>query len=116
MATVVEISADQLDNLIAGGCTVVDVRSAEDYAGGHIPGAVNIPAGALSEDPGQLTGLIDSTASANVALVCLRGRSSRDAAEAIAEAPALADLAVIHSLGGGTVAWEDAGHTLEGAE
>jgi phage shock protein E len=29
--------------LRAGGATVVDVRSADEYAGGHVPGALNIP-------------------------------------------------------------------------
>lgn len=29
--------------ILAGGATLVDVRTREEYAGGHIPGSVNIP-------------------------------------------------------------------------
>jgi rhodanese-related sulfurtransferase len=31
------------------GPTVIDVRGADEYAAGHIPGAVNIPADELSQ-------------------------------------------------------------------
>jgi rhodanese-related sulfurtransferase len=31
------------------GPTVIDVRGADEYAAGHIPGAVNIPAEELSQ-------------------------------------------------------------------
>jgi len=37
------VSADQADQLIAGGAKIVDVRGEEAYAKGHIPGAVNLP-------------------------------------------------------------------------
>lgn len=37
------VSADQAKQLIAGGAKVVDVRSAQAYAKGHIAGAINLP-------------------------------------------------------------------------
>ncbi len=37
------VSADQADQLIAGGAKIVDVRGEAAYAKGHIPGAVNLP-------------------------------------------------------------------------
>lgn len=37
-----------LGELIANGATIVDVRTAREYATGHIKGSVNIPLDALS--------------------------------------------------------------------
>jgi rhodanese-related sulfurtransferase len=37
----VELDRERRD----GGCVIVDVRAAEDYAKGHIPGAINLPQG-----------------------------------------------------------------------
>ena len=37
------VSVEQAKELIAGGAKVIDVRSPEAYAKGHIPGAVNLP-------------------------------------------------------------------------
>jgi rhodanese-related sulfurtransferase len=33
----------ELDALVAAGAGLLDVRTAEEYAAGHIPGAVNVP-------------------------------------------------------------------------
>jgi len=37
------VSAEQAKKLIVGGAKVIDVRSPEAYAKGHIPGAINLP-------------------------------------------------------------------------
>lgn len=114
MPAVVDISPDQLDNLIASGCALVDVRSAEDFAEGHIPGAVNIPARQLTAEPGRINDLLSDVPapSPTIALVCLRGHTSHRIADDIAGSPELAAVDVIHSLAGGTVAWEAAGRTM----
>lgn len=36
-------SGSEARELVAGGALLVDVRTPEEYAGGHIDGAVNIP-------------------------------------------------------------------------
>ncbi len=36
-----------LGNVIASGGVIIDVRSAAEYAGGHVKGSQNIPLGAL---------------------------------------------------------------------
>ena len=42
-----EIQPAELLELQQFGCPVVDVREPEEFAEGHIPGAVNIPRGLL---------------------------------------------------------------------
>ena len=45
-----QISVTELQSrLTAGAVTVVDVRSANEWAGGHVPGALHIPLGYLAE-------------------------------------------------------------------
>ena len=48
------VGADELRERLAGGAapTVIDVRSGEEYAAGHVPGALHIP---LAELPRRLT-------------------------------------------------------------
>ena len=38
-----EIQGSEARKLAAAGARLLDVRSPEEYAGGHLPGAVNIP-------------------------------------------------------------------------
>jgi rhodanese-related sulfurtransferase len=57
---IAEVTRDELlRRLQAGDVTVIDVRPAEEYAAGHIPGAVSIPvdelADRLTELPGNAT-------------------------------------------------------------
>ncbi len=47
-----EVSVDTAAEMIEGGAYALDVREREEFAGGHVPGAVNIPMG-------QLTGRLD---------------------------------------------------------
>ncbi|MEV7770841.1 ArsR family transcriptional regulator [Kitasatospora sp. NPDC086791] len=41
------VTADELATRIGGGALVVDVRPSDDYAMGHVPGAVSLPYGQL---------------------------------------------------------------------
>ena len=36
--------------LVADGATIIDVRSAGEYSGGHIKGSINIPLGNLTQN------------------------------------------------------------------
>ena len=50
-ADVQEISREQLlERLAAGKVVLLDVRPAEEYAAGHIPGARSVPFGSLAEE------------------------------------------------------------------
>lgn len=80
----------------AEAVVVVDVRSAEEFASGHVDGAVNIPLDALAEGAASLP------KGARVVTVCGKGggRSDRAALELRARGFASA-----RSLCGGTSAW-----------
>jgi rhodanese-related sulfurtransferase len=67
--------------LVADGAKVVDVRTAEEFASGHVPGAINIP----YEEIGKRTAEI-GPASTAVVLYCRSGRRSAIAAESLAKA------------------------------
>lgn len=83
------------------GDLVVDVRMAEEYASGHIAGAVHVPLDRIAFQlptlpPGQ------------VIAVCSMGNRSRRGAETFARLGRTA-----FSLRGGTKAWEAAGLPIE---
>ncbi len=80
---------------------VVDVRSADEYAGGHVPGAVNIPLDELPGRVGELAG------DGPVYVVCQSGRRSLQGAEMLAEGGVDAT-----SVAGGTGGWIEAGHPV----
>ncbi|GEE02000.1 ArsR family transcriptional regulator [Gordonia spumicola] len=49
------VDVDELDDLMeSGDIVLIDVRSADDYARGHVPGAVSIPVADLDERIGEL--------------------------------------------------------------
>ncbi len=51
------VAAEELDALMSEGrVTVIDVRPAEEFAAGHLPGAVNVPPDALDERLPALAG------------------------------------------------------------
>ena len=54
----VRVSANQARQLVANGATLLDVRSPEEFAGGHIDAAVNIP---IQELSGRIDELGDKT-------------------------------------------------------
>ena len=61
----------------AGDVTVVDVRTAQEYADGHIPGAVNIPVETIGADkPAELT-----DTGAELIVYCRTGVRSKQASD-----------------------------------
>jgi rhodanese-related sulfurtransferase len=77
------------------GDMIIDVRTSDEYAKGHIAGAINIPIGTLSADrlpPGQ------------VLTACSMGGRGGRAADLLARAGRTA-----FSIDGGTTAWAAAG-------
>jgi rhodanese-related sulfurtransferase len=82
---------------------LIDVRTPEEYSGGHIPGAINLPLARIAS--GAFTLLGDRP----IAVVCNNGQRSRQAAQFLADA----GFAPVIYLQGGTAAWVLQGWPLE---
>ena len=95
-----EISPAALNALIeTGEVLVIDVREADEFVAGHIPGAINLPLSAFQV--GQLPPPNGKT----LVLNCLGGKRSAQALDRCA----LARIAVDTHLAGGFGAWKSAG-------
>jgi rhodanese-related sulfurtransferase len=107
-----EIQPAELIELQKFGCPVVDVREPEEFAEGHIPGAVNIPRGLLEFEVDGHPAVRYETAEAlahrerPVVLYCLSGGRSALAAEALLRLGFVNPMSLDH----GILGWEDAGH------
>ncbi|CAL9667143.1 Inner membrane protein YgaP [Streptomyces sp. enrichment culture] len=84
--------------------TVVDVRTPGEYAGGHLPGALNIP---LDQIQRALPELRHAADRGDVLVVCASGARSENACRILAENGVTAA-----TLTGGTGAWAADGHEL----
>ena len=99
-----EVSPLELDGMIrAGEALVVDVREANEFADGHIPGAINMPLSTFQ--PSQLPPANGKT----IVLNCLGGKRSAMALEKCS----IAQDAVDTHLAGGFGAWASAGLPVE---
>jgi len=100
-------SADQLRDFLAShhpdSYTLLDVRQPQEFAPGHLAGAINIPLDVLLDRLPELDG------PAPVIVYCLRGARSHAAAAALIHA----GYRDVHHLDGGLLAWQGklaAGH------
>ena len=95
------ISPQQLEARLAKGDAplVVDVRTPQEYAEGHIPGAINIPHEQVASRASELSG------KGEVAMYCLKGPRARLGEAALVAA---GGKDVLH-VEGGFSAWESAG-------
>ena len=99
-----EISAQDLAAMLdAGTAIVVDVREPDEFASGHVPGAVNLPLSAIDPDA------VPSLDGKQVVLNCLGGKRSGMALDKCAAAQAAIDT----HLAGGFNAWAEAGLPVE---
>ncbi|MCO4744805.1 MAG: rhodanese-like domain-containing protein [Proteobacteria bacterium] len=83
---------------------LVDVRTAGEYAGGHVPGAVNIPVDQIAKRTSEIT--VDD--GAEVYLICKSGGRSASAASTLSGL----GFATVN-VSGGTGAWIGAGNAVE---
>ncbi|MFF7357238.1 rhodanese-like domain-containing protein [Streptomyces filipinensis] len=88
--------------------TVVDVRTPGEYAGGHLPGAFNIPLGRLDR---ALADLRSVAGYGDILVVCASGVRSETACRVLAENGVTAA-----TLAGGTSAWAAQGYALHRPE
>lgn len=99
-----EIGPLQLAEMVrAGTVLVVDVREADEFAAGHIPGAINMPLSGFQ--PSRLP----VPAGKTLVLNCLGGKRSALALEKCGVAQAAVDT----HLEGGFGAWQAAGLPVE---
>ncbi|WP_460105408.1 rhodanese-like domain-containing protein [Streptomyces sp. YKOK-J1] len=88
--------------------TVIDVRTPGEYAGGHIPGALNIPLDQLGRAVPDIRAAAER---GEVLVVCASGARSENACRTLAESG-------VHTatLAGGTGAWAAQGNDLDRPE
>ena len=98
-----EITVDELKNLFDTATRLIDVREPDEFASGHIPGAINAP---LSELAAHVE-LFRSEG--KVYVVCQAGGRSARACEALEEA----GLDGLVNVVGGTGAWKARNFPLE---
>jgi len=91
---------------LANGALVVDVRQEEEWAAGHIPGAVHVPKSHLES---RIEGAAPDRAQ-HVILYCASGQRSAWAARTLIE-----DLGYEHveSMTGGITLWKDRGYAVD---
>ena len=101
------ISAAELHALRESGAApvVIDVRTPEEYASGHVPGAVNIPFDQVAQR------IAEVEAPHGVVLYCMVGPRARKGESALL---AVGYASVFH-LEGGLAAWQAAGLPVERA-
>ncbi|MFF5974871.1 rhodanese-like domain-containing protein [Streptomyces sp. NPDC012769] len=104
MNTPSSLDADQAHARL-GELTVVDVRTPAEYAGGHLPGALNVPLDRLDR---AVPDLEEAAARGSLLVVCQSGgRSAAACGRLAARGVAAIDLA------GGTSGWAARGYALE---
>jgi rhodanese-related sulfurtransferase len=86
-----------------GDVQVIDVRTPGEYAGGHVPGAINIPHMSVVARKGELE------SDKELVFICQLGQRSALAAE-FAAAVGFKEL---YNVEGGTEAWVKAGYGVE---
>ncbi|WP_461211111.1 rhodanese-like domain-containing protein [Desulfocurvus sp. DL9XJH121] len=108
-----EIGVDEAMALFAGGTAVfVDARYAEDYAAGHIPGAVNVPMGLFEDEIAAILG--PHGRDAQYVVYCT-SESCPLAAE-LALALGFMEYSDVSVFTGGMAAWTAAGGEVEVAQ
>lgn len=76
-----EIDIDEFARRHATGVRLVDVREPDEYAGGHVAGAVSVPLATVPDRAGEI-----GPGDGPLYLICQAGGRSRRAAEHLADA------------------------------
>lgn len=101
-AATTELDVAAAEEAIAGGAELIDVRTAYEFEGGHIPEARNVE---LNDVPGATESL---PREGKVVFVCRSGNRSSMAVAALREAGFEA-----YNIAGGLTAWIEAGKPVE---
>jgi rhodanese-related sulfurtransferase len=105
------VSPDAIaDKVLSGELVVVDVREPDEFAQGHIPGAIHIPRGWLEFKADPSCPAYDERIARDtpVLVYCPFGGRSALAAAALQEL----EYTNVTNLEGGLAAWQDAGYAI----
>ena len=104
-AAPVRVGVAQFADVIASpGVTIIDVRTPEEFAEGHIEGAINIPV----EYPDYIDRVSRLDPNGTYAVYCRSGNRSQPAVAGMASA----GIEAIYELDSGTVGWTAEGQPL----
>jgi rhodanese-related sulfurtransferase len=97
-----QVDVSTLATVAEGGATVIDVREADEYAAGHVPGARLLPLPQLAARARELD------TAAPVYVVCQSGNRSKVAVDLLTSLGFDAT-----NVAGGTAAWRQAGKPVD---
>src|SRR5947207_10812741 len=101
-----EVDPGDVRGQLANGVVLVDVREAEEFEAGHIPGAVHVPRSYLES---RIENAVPDRG-AHVVLYCQSGNRSAWGAHALKE---LLGYENVESMRGGITLWKDRGYEVE---
>lgn len=104
--TPIYVGVSDMEHLLKedGAVTLIDARTAEEFAGGHVPGAINVPVAELTDFAQK-----HRNASAGFVVTMCGSTGRGEKASSILSAQGLANIKVMK---GGLKAWLEAGYPL----
>lgn len=109
-AQVIDLSHSELDSKLnaSANLVIIDVRSPEEFADGHVPNAVNIPHGDIVRNPA----LLDLYRDQEMVFYCQSGRRAKSVTDALTSSRYLGDRPLYH-LEGDILGWVEANLPIE---
>ncbi len=107
-ATIKECTVSQVEEFLNSDTILIDIREPEEYARGHIPGAIHVPRGMLEFQIMKTLehiGISTDPADADMVLYCGTGGRSALATKSMDDM----GFRNVRSMDGGIVAWNEAG-------
>lgn len=102
---IVDISSHQLQQADKKDLLILDVRSPEEFAAGHVPHAINIPHTEIQQNIERLLGYKDKT----VVVYCRSGYRAGKAGNILVEN----GFSEVQHLEGDMLGWEKSGNPIE---
>ena len=109
--TISEIPAEELYNRIEANTAplIIDVRSPDEFAAGHLPGALNVAHSEFVEYPAESVALLPTARDAEIVVHCVSGKRAGIAMDVITSA----GYSNVGHLIGDFSGWEAAGYPIE---